>query len=170
MTVSQDRKRLAHDSEGWRGTGSSRFRFGGKKEAAGVCRGRGRYRYLYYIYGISIACFFIGQHIRHGCFSIRLFILTSTTARAANAAATAAPAASFLPTTHPEFLIALRICHGNVHCLYASVEDYFQSIRHSLGIATGSWRTMYPSLDTPIHLCIFSSRLCFRKITAYGQK
>jgi hypothetical protein len=36
MTVSQDRKRLAHDLEGWRGTGSSRFRFGGKKEAAGA--------------------------------------------------------------------------------------------------------------------------------------
>ena len=59
---------------------SRRFRLGGKKEAAGVCRGRGRYKY---IYGFSIAFFLIGLHsscefaefraIRHGCFSIRLF-------------------------------------------------------------------------------------------------
>src|ERR1035438_4366160 len=41
IVASQHRKRLAHDSQGWRGAGASRFRFGGKKEAAGVCRGCG---------------------------------------------------------------------------------------------------------------------------------
>ena len=41
MTVSQHRKRLAHDAQGRRGAGARRFRFGGKKEAAGVCRGSG---------------------------------------------------------------------------------------------------------------------------------
>jgi len=41
VTASQHRKRLAHDAQGGRGAGASRFRFGGKKEAAGVCRGCG---------------------------------------------------------------------------------------------------------------------------------
>src|ERR1017187_9173701 len=41
IVASQHRTRLAHDSQGWRGAGASRFRFGGKKEAAGVCRGCG---------------------------------------------------------------------------------------------------------------------------------
>jgi hypothetical protein len=77
---------------------SMRFRLGGKKGAAGVCRGRGGYRDISYKYGVSIGAFLIGPHILHGCFSIRLFILTSTTARAANATATSAPAASFLST------------------------------------------------------------------------
>ena len=91
---------------------SRRFRLGGKKEAAGVCRGLGRYRDIY-IYGFSIAFFLIGLHsscefaefraIRHGCFSIRLFMLTSTTARAPHAAAAAAPAASFI-TGYPEVI------------------------------------------------------------------
>src|ERR1039458_436375 len=41
ITASQHRKRLEHDAQGGRGAGASRFRFGGKKEAAGVCRGCG---------------------------------------------------------------------------------------------------------------------------------
>jgi hypothetical protein len=32
MTVSQHRKRLAHDAQGRQGAGARRFRFGGKKE------------------------------------------------------------------------------------------------------------------------------------------
>jgi hypothetical protein len=81
---------------------SRRFRLESKKGAAGVCRGRGWYRYVFYKYGVSIASFLIGLHIRHGCFSIRLFNLTSTTARAAKAAAMAAPAASFIGDKPPE--------------------------------------------------------------------
>jgi hypothetical protein len=36
LTVSQDRKRLAHDAQGQRVVCARCFRFGGKKEAAGA--------------------------------------------------------------------------------------------------------------------------------------
>ena len=39
LTASQHRKRLAHDAQDGQDADASRFRFGGKKEAAGVCRG-----------------------------------------------------------------------------------------------------------------------------------
>ena len=41
---------------------SSRFRLGGKKEAAGVCRGLGPYKY---IYGISMGIFLSSSESQH---------------------------------------------------------------------------------------------------------
>ena len=39
ITASQHRKRLAHDAQDGQDADASGFRFGGKKEAASVCRG-----------------------------------------------------------------------------------------------------------------------------------
>jgi hypothetical protein len=80
VTASQ-RKRLGQDAEERREPRVScarRFRFGGKKEAAGVCPICGPYLYLEFQSPFVIALhsgweFAEFRAIRHGCLSIRLF-------------------------------------------------------------------------------------------------
>src|ERR1035437_7586887 len=97
VTASQHRKRLARDAQGWRGAGASRFRFGGKKEAAGVCRGCGESMEIQ----SKLAC--------NQIFSTKRRLpmkrtLQAHTLRVWHNRASAAPAASFLPTNHPELV------------------------------------------------------------------
>jgi hypothetical protein len=42
LPLASNRKHLAHDAQDQRVVCARRFRFGGKKEAAGVCRGCGK--------------------------------------------------------------------------------------------------------------------------------
>src|ERR1039458_4323398 len=95
ITASQHRKRLEHDAQGGRGAGASRFRFGGKKEAAGVCRGCGESMEIQ----SKLAC--------NQIFSTKRRLpmkrtLQAHTLRVWHNRASAAPAASFLPTIRAE--------------------------------------------------------------------
>src|SRR5580658_3875073 len=116
---------------------SSRFRLGGKKEAAGVCRGRGPYKYIYMEFQWAFSCQVPSRNTAGNAFSCRKLRMalkrpetacpgtenvgdfdgrpghgcryrhmTRTlhqpiTCAKAKTAATAAPAASFLPTNQP---------------------------------------------------------------------
>ena len=96
IAASQHRKRLAHDAQGGRGAGASRFRFGGKKEAGGVCRGCGESMEIQ----SKLAC--------NQIFSTKRRLpmkhtLQAHTLRVWHNRASAAPAASFLPVTRPQF-------------------------------------------------------------------
>jgi hypothetical protein len=96
ITVSQHQKRLARDAQGWRGSGARRFRFGGKKEAPGVCRGCGE--------SIEIQSESACRCNQIISMKQRLPMkrtLEAHTRRVWYNRASAAPAASFFPTIHP---------------------------------------------------------------------